>query len=496
MAPFESVLKKAAKALPSSVACVLGVALLLFVLDMRRIYPVSFALASTSVAGGLNMYATTAVLACLAVGSCVRPSFRILGSKPLVVVCGAVASMMMAVICVPQGGEVFLSSLPIPLAVLVYGSSTFCTLVLLGSWMDAMRCASMRSWTKVLGGALVCLAGFEFVSLALRPMAIVAALALSPLLSAALLILKGRDADVAHDADAHEGCGKTARRTALRAAVIAVLFLFVMALNANALFTVETASVGLGTSPLVMLVSHASGVLTAGVVICLLAGPLWFKGLFRYAPLLIPACYALVLMVLNSGGGVVAYLAFSPLGLMSKLAYLLPLLLVQIARRRFDAALFAAAAIFALGSVLGAAPLFGSFVDPLSVAYGLAITALLGALIVLSALAAVAGSVDGVATTAVKRSDVPVQDREFGKTDAVFQVAAASGLTPRETEVLGYLADGWRSSSIAEKLTLSQATVKNHMGRIYGKLGVHSQEEIMTMVDQARSRSVDRRHDA
>jgi DNA-binding NarL/FixJ family response regulator len=47
-------------------------------------------------------------------------------------------------------------------------------------------------------------------------------------------------------------------------------------------------------------------------------------------------------------------------------------------------------------------------------------------------------------------------------------------LTVREKEVLGLLAQGLSSASIAEKLVISLVTVNTHIRAIYGKLGVSS----------------------
>lgn len=50
----------------------------------------------------------------------------------------------------------------------------------------------------------------------------------------------------------------------------------------------------------------------------------------------------------------------------------------------------------------------------------------------------------------------------------------AADLTEREREVLELIAGGARPSEIAEKLVLSIKTVKNHLTRVYAKLGVES----------------------
>ena len=59
-------------------------------------------------------------------------------------------------------------------------------------------------------------------------------------------------------------------------------------------------------------------------------------------------------------------------------------------------------------------------------------------------------------------------------------------LTPRETEVLEQLARGRDLSSMEEKFTLSRNTVKMHVKHIYTKLDVHSKQEVIDLVDEAR----------
>ena len=50
-------------------------------------------------------------------------------------------------------------------------------------------------------------------------------------------------------------------------------------------------------------------------------------------------------------------------------------------------------------------------------------------------------------------------------------------LTPREMEILRFLAEGLSNAAIAERLVLSLHTVRNHVQNVIGKLGAHSKLE-------------------
>ncbi len=58
---------------------------------------------------------------------------------------------------------------------------------------------------------------------------------------------------------------------------------------------------------------------------------------------------------------------------------------------------------------------------------------------------------------------------------------AADPLTKRELEVLGLLLEGWRNQDIAERLGLSQSTVKNHVYNLYQKTGVANRIELSSL---------------
>jgi ATP/maltotriose-dependent transcriptional regulator MalT len=48
------------------------------------------------------------------------------------------------------------------------------------------------------------------------------------------------------------------------------------------------------------------------------------------------------------------------------------------------------------------------------------------------------------------------------------------GLSTREIEVMSLIANGHTNGEIATHLFLAEKTVKNHVRRIYSKLGVHT----------------------
>ena len=64
------------------------------------------------------------------------------------------------------------------------------------------------------------------------------------------------------------------------------------------------------------------------------------------------------------------------------------------------------------------------------------------------------------------------------------KVTEARGLSPREAEVLVYLARGFTPAYIAKSLVLSVSTVRTHVKSIYKKLGVNGREELLAKVDE------------
>jgi DNA-binding NarL/FixJ family response regulator len=59
--------------------------------------------------------------------------------------------------------------------------------------------------------------------------------------------------------------------------------------------------------------------------------------------------------------------------------------------------------------------------------------------------------------------------------------ANRNALTEREREVLSLLADGLSNAAIADKLTVSVHTVRNHISNLSAKLGAHSKLEALSI---------------
>lgn len=53
----------------------------------------------------------------------------------------------------------------------------------------------------------------------------------------------------------------------------------------------------------------------------------------------------------------------------------------------------------------------------------------------------------------------------------------AIDLTPREWEILGLIGEGLRNPEIADKLVISEATVKTHINNLFAKAGFHSRAD-------------------
>ncbi len=74
---------------------------------------------------------------------------------------------------------------------------------------------------------------------------------------------------------------------------------------------------------------------------------------------------------------------------------------------------------------------------------------------------------------------------------ATHQDSPVESLTPRQTEVLELMVKGMRNPEIADRLTVSEATVKHHVRAILEKLGVSNRSEAVAVAIRQKIVRVD-----
>ena len=62
----------------------------------------------------------------------------------------------------------------------------------------------------------------------------------------------------------------------------------------------------------------------------------------------------------------------------------------------------------------------------------------------------------------------------------------ALGLTPRELEILGFIAEGLSNKEIAERAYVSENTVKTHSSRVFEKLGARRRTQAVQLAKELR----------
>lgn len=84
-----------------------------------------------------------------------------------------------------------------------------------------------------------------------------------------------------------------------------------------------------------------------------------------------------------------------------------------------------------------------------------------------------------------ERQVVSVELSESEIFDAKCAAAAELyGLSPRESDILGYLARGRNAAYLQEKFCISPHTVKSHIYSIYRKFDIHSQQKLMDFIEE------------
>jgi DNA-binding CsgD family transcriptional regulator len=90
-----------------------------------------------------------------------------------------------------------------------------------------------------------------------------------------------------------------------------------------------------------------------------------------------------------------------------------------------------------------------------------------------------------LATGATSGADAPANNaaQEVDPFESrIAQLAKRYGLSPRETQIAGYVGRGHSSVFVAKTLLISESTVYTHTHNIYRKLGIASREEFIQLV--------------
>ncbi|MDX6593275.1 MAG: hypothetical protein QOJ13_2471 [Gaiellales bacterium] len=74
-----------------------------------------------------------------------------------------------------------------------------------------------------------------------------------------------------------------------------------------------------------------------------------------------------------------------------------------------------------------------------------------------------------------------ITDIQARRTDKPVDPGLVSLLTTREREVMSLVAAGLSNYQISERLFITPATVKTHVGRVLGKVGVNSRSQLVTL---------------
>ena len=67
-----------------------------------------------------------------------------------------------------------------------------------------------------------------------------------------------------------------------------------------------------------------------------------------------------------------------------------------------------------------------------------------------------------------------------------YEVSERFGLSERQTEVLFLIGQGRNAEYVANSLTISVSTVQTHIRNIYQKLGVHSRQELLDLIENTK----------
>ena len=100
-----------------------------------------------------------------------------------------------------------------------------------------------------------------------------------------------------------------------------------------------------------------------------------------------------------------------------------------------------------------------------------------------------AGGLEGSEASGGPEGEAPEGDPRFMRfKERCQELEQLGGLTPREAEVFELLVRGRNARFIMDTLHVTRNTAKAHIGHIYTKLGVHSHQELLTLMEETAER--------
>jgi RNA polymerase sigma factor (sigma-70 family) len=85
----------------------------------------------------------------------------------------------------------------------------------------------------------------------------------------------------------------------------------------------------------------------------------------------------------------------------------------------------------------------------------------------------------------MRLSDDTGSDSQISQAE-IEALSASASISPREQEVLRLIGAGCSNREIADRLSISESTVKTHVGNIYDKLNVNSRVQAITSAKELK----------
>jgi DNA-binding CsgD family transcriptional regulator len=117
-----------------------------------------------------------------------------------------------------------------------------------------------------------------------------------------------------------------------------------------------------------------------------------------------------------------------------------------------------------------------------------AFLAVFAILLIISAVREVYGQLsrvqndDNTSKSIHRPDDKPLSQDILGRVVISVSFAEHFSLSPRETEIISLLAQGYSAKYITNELYVSYETIRTHIKRIYSKTGVHSSDELLVCI--------------